>query len=1166
MIQFYLLYRMSAHEIQHGLSCRSAWSAAALLRLMLLAVLGVGLSLFSSVAVAQVDSPFDTSNPAADIPAEPSNDTAASSGSQIPQDIVYIPDADGRLRPVPMNVTLQEFLEWLERRDQADSPDQAEWTIRSLEASGTLKTSANGSTWAEMTCQLNVQTGQSPQWHSLPLMLGEGLLAGMTDSEQETASSQIMVARDVDSGQWLLWYRDRKAFTVTLDLLVPIRTTGEQSQLTLTTPLAARTELQLALNRTDLKVDLLSRGFLEKDIADEKTSIRVAGFQQAVDLRWTPDRPDNTTEPIMNVDSQIEVSRGTESTVVTARQKLTLDRGSVNQVRVKLPTGFQVDTVTADVPMRYAMEATDPSFITLTFTQPVQSAVQIDWKLSSPVRRFETQLLIDGFAITDARTQTGKIGVLRSNEWRIGQIPDRSENIYEMNVRDIPMMGDYVKAYRYYGQPYRLLLSTQRAESQYSHSSFYQLKADEDSLRLTLDFEVTPRNGVLDAVRMEWPDLNSGEWIPERIVRQSTGKQISWEIEGDDRLLVPLDPPVSQTETIRVEATRSLDNLDRLLSSGDSFPVALPQISLAESALKSRVINVANSLFLPWEMMIDSEQAELMANSAVPGEWLERPVYQRRQGQTLRSRWYRLGGQNETLPLRFRPVKQELAAQSIVELEQIDLAHRRLTYSQRVSLNVSHLPLDELVFEQPTDPFDSEREQLRFSDGEGNSLVPEEILDAEPIGGVEQSTATGRQYIFRPKAAILGNYTIVVHRDIPFEWSKDAETVSVSLPLVRVSGADTLSTQFANLAAYEVELPRDNWRLVEVLQGTALWRTTTGASELPLTARVLEPRLVDLSGPIEAQVQSWLSGNGGIVSEMKFEIARTPPAFVVEQGEDFEILSAYWLSAEQNQMVVAHVEEQGGRSTVVVKPVAVGQPGKLIVAVRHHSHSPLHSLSGHQLRLPDHSFADRLSLVNWTLNFPQGTYLLGKPSGFTACYEWTWQLLGFRRLDTQTFSSDSSAVVKQTVGPHPAYRFATVGWPETMRIRVIGRGLLMTLGTGLPIILAILFSGQSLVYRLRGGLLCVLAIGLWGIFFPEPFFLLLQPALLGLVFALIAMGLARRLRRHHDEPTLIIVGPNAEQGPTGSSLSIMSEHNVNADDITRVQPPQQQQAVSSSHS
>jgi len=1115
-------------------------------------------------AAAQVDSPFDTSNPASSsetattpTPTTPSPESSSNNGGQIPQDIVYIPDADGRLRPVPMNVTLQEFLDWLDRRDQADNPDQAEWTIRSLEAAGSLKTAANGATWAEMTCQLSIQTGQSPQWHSLPLMLGEGLLAGMTDSEQETASSQIMVARDVDSGQWLLWYRDRKAFTVSLDLLVPIRATGEQNQLTLTTPPAARTEMQLALDRTDVKVDLLSRGFLERENSEDQTLLRVAGFQQAVDLRWTPDRSDAAMDPIMNVDSQIEVSRGTESTVVNARQKISLDRGSVNLVRVKLPTGFQVDSVTADVPMRYALEATDPSFITLTFTQPVQSSVQIDWTLSSPIRRFETQLLIDGFAIADARTQTGKIGVVRSNEWRIGQIPARSENIYEMNVRDIPMTGDYVKAYRYYGQPYRLLLSTQRSESQYSHSSFYQLKADETSLKLTLDFEITPRNGMLDAVRLEWPDLNSGEWIPERIVRQSTGKQIAWEIEGDDRLLVPLEPEISETETIRVEATRSLQNFDRLLAEGSSFPVALPQISLAESALKSRVINVANSLFLPWEMVIDSDQAELMVSSNVPAEWLERSLYQRRQGQTLRSRWYRLGGQNELLPLKFRPVEQELAAQSMVELERIDLAHERLTYSQRISLNVSHLPLEVLVFEQTVEPIAIEQEQLRFSDGDGNPLVPDEIIE------IDGETA-GRQFVFRPRAAILGNYTVVVHRDIPLEWSDEDETVGVSLPLVRLAGADVLSTQFANLSAYQVELPRDNWRLVEVVQGTPLWRTTSRAAELPLSVRVLEPRLVDLSGPVEARVQTWLSGNGELVTEMRFDIARTPPAFVIERGEQFSLLSAYWQPAGQSQTVVAHVEERGKQSTIVVPAGVVGQPGEFVVALRHASHAPLHSLSSHKLQLPNHSFASRLSLINWTLNFPQGTYLFNKPEGFTACYEWTWQLLGFRRLDQQVQTAERSTTVQQKAGPHPAYRFAVVGWPESMRVRVIGRGLLMTLGTGLPIILAILFSGRSLVFRLRGGLLALLAFGVWGIVWPEPFLLLLQPALLGILFAALATWIARRLRRHHDEPTLIIVGPNAQQGPTGSSLSVLSEHNVDADDITRVQPPPQ--AMSSSQS
>src|SRR5690606_25204278 len=113
---------------------------------------------------------------------------------------------------------------------------------------------------------------------------------GLTDSEEETATSQVMISRDTDSGQWLLWYRNRKSFSVTLELLVPVRVVGDQRQLLLTLPVASRTELQLQIDQQNLMVDLQSRGFWEKEQNENGTLIRIAGFQQNVDLNWSQER------------------------------------------------------------------------------------------------------------------------------------------------------------------------------------------------------------------------------------------------------------------------------------------------------------------------------------------------------------------------------------------------------------------------------------------------------------------------------------------------------------------------------------------------------------------------------------------------------------------------------------------------------------------------------------------------------------------------------------------------------------------------------------------------------------------------------------------------------------------------------------------------------------
>ncbi|MCA8983571.1 MAG: hypothetical protein R3C12_13375 [Planctomycetaceae bacterium] len=1074
---------------------------------------------------------------------------------------MYIPDADGRLKPVPINVTLREYLEWLEQREKGVEGEQAAWTIRLLEARGEIKTAANGNSWEQIHCQMTIAVGESPRWNSVPLMLGEGLLAGMTDSEEGIASHPLMLTRDIDSGQWLLWYRNRSTFTIKLEMLVPLRAMGDQTQLLLTFPSALRTEFALAFARSDLQVELASRGFWEKQELDGGMLVRIAGFQQAIDLRWSPERADAEIPPLMHVDTQIELLRGSESSHLTARQKITVDRGNVNILKVRLPAGFQVDGVSAELPMRYAIDGSDPSAITLSFSQAIQSSVQIDWKLSSPIRRFESLIFLDGFSVEGARTQTGRIGILKSSEWRMGQIPARSENVYRMNVRDFPVMGEYSQAYRYYSQPYRLGLNTQRMEPEFSHASYHQLHVEADLLRLYVDFEITPSNSVLDTIRLDWPELNAGVWIPERIVRESTGEPIPWQIEGDDKLLLTV-PGLFEREVIRLEASRKLPRVPDVLVDQHDLQLSLPHISTSEARSRHRVLRLSSPLILPWEPRLHSEQIELLATRHVPNEWQERKLYQQRQGMEPRHQWYRLSPGGEPMRLSFESIERKMEAMRTVELEQIDARNRRLAYVQRFRFTISRLPLETLRLVQ-RQPLQEKRPELemRFTDSQGNELVPVvtriapepgKAAPSNPEAG--ESTEVEYQLEFTPRSPVLGEYQLNVYRSLATPPPDRAETVTVSLPLLEVPDVPDLPGKFRNRSAYQVDPGESGWQLSEVVQGIPLWLHDNTSNVLPLKVSIRQPRIPDNAGPVQGEIQSWLSGDGQLITEMAFRIARTPPAFVLRDMDGFELISAYWKAEGHAQPILLETYFESAETTLLFPAAAIGVTGKLVVTVKQRSGGSLLSLWHQELKLPEHTLSSDLTLLHWNLNLPRGMYLFNTPQHQIPCYRWGWQGLGFRRIPLETAQTNG----RTYSGAHPSYCFSSVGWPRQMEVQLIGRGLMMTLGTGLPILIVVLLAGRSRELQLRGGLLLLLGVGTLAVMYPEPFLVLVQPALLGLLFITIATWLSWKVRQHREEPTLIIVGPGGHaESPGGQGVSF-SDHGVGADDITRIQAPPRQ--------
>ncbi len=1101
--------------------------------------------------------------------------------TRLKRDIIYMPDSEGKIRPVPLDVTMEKYLEWLDREDTLTKKGLPSNAIENLVCKGNIQYSANGDPWAFLSCQLEIGVQRSPQWQFILLDMKEATLGGITEKNSSAKTEEFLLTREGKNNQWVLWYRNRNQINVVLSLLVPVQVTGAQKQLTLSLPAASRTEMQFQIDHKDVKLDLKSKGFDAVEQNDQGTLLTIKGFNQLVDFVWSPETRQSDMPPAYQVDSQIYVSRSNDSTSIQATQTITMQRGSVDSLKVRIPSPFnivsvKIPTVKTDQKFQYSI-GTDRSLITLIFQEPIEKSVQIDWELTAPVRKFESELLLDGFDVLGAKTQTGKIGVLESNDWRIGQIPSKTKNIYQMNVRQIAREGEYSQAYQFYGQPWQLALATQRTQARYTLETFYDLHAQSDSLQLTVDFEITPRNGTIELVQLQWPEFTSDQWTIEEIVQSSTGQSIIWSIDGRLEL-----PDWNKKDTIRLVASRKLqDKPAEMIRKKTKLPFSLPRISTTDSRAGQQVLRIT-SVAGPYELILDGKGFEKLTAEAISPSLQTRKIYAQAEGDVTRQSWYHISNVNQKISFAFSEIIRKVSCESEIQIQGINLTLKKVSYRQVFNYMIAELPSNQFILRR-VDFDHAATDSIRVLDENGNPLETEICTDRSLLSSrlmVEGSTVTDVEkslqlqpgdaavspedfLIVKLPQPVLGMFKLTILGEFPLKALPQARIFEATAPVYLPFQVEDFQLKLSNRSPYKIEPLRRHWELQlseEMTSATQMiptWKGNAASQQIDLQIDMNQSRLNEQVGVVEGRVDTWISWQGKVISELVFDLARTPPVFSLKNVKESETISVdcHWIPSQGSRTYPLKIEPIAGDLSFLLPDQAVGQSGKLIVKVVQNKNE-LNLFGKIDLIVPDHSLARQIAWIQWRVHLPDGAYLFSPPGNFSPDYSWRWKNWGFRRLNNSSEIASSGELTTSIVNrSRNSYSFTSIGWPGKVELRCIGRGLLMALGTGIPLLIAVFFTGRSRDDKLRGSLLIFAITGGMVVLFPEQMALLAQPALIGVFFTVLATWVAGKLRSHHEEPTLIIIGASHTQGDEQIAEPNISFHGVAGDEITRVQPP-----------
>ncbi|MDB5337811.1 MAG: hypothetical protein JWN70_3430, partial [Planctomycetaceae bacterium] len=379
-------------------------------------------------------------------------------------DVIPLKNANGEVVPLLRTPLLEEVLAELAARRQRLTPEPTQWSVAGISLVGT----ADGD-HAVLQSTLQIQLLVDAKWIKVPLRLTEATLQDQSYTGPGEATSG-----GIDPDQGYLWYLKGKGLHVLkLNLIVPIRKElpARRLQLTLPPTVVSELKLRVPVPRLTAKGDEQSRArLILTPTADGATTIEMLGLGPRLDVTWQPQPDLGTVETVLEARTAITATVDGRAVLMEANQRLGALQGSFNQVQVRLPRGGELLKVEGELYKEHAVDAKDPSLVTVTLKEAVSSAVPVDlkWTVRVELPAKSERVLLEGFEVAKAKIQTGHLALRLVGDYRLERIDGQNQFVQRDNLSTLekalppfPSREDVSSAYSILRQPFQLAFNLQ---------------------------------------------------------------------------------------------------------------------------------------------------------------------------------------------------------------------------------------------------------------------------------------------------------------------------------------------------------------------------------------------------------------------------------------------------------------------------------------------------------------------------------------------------------------------------------------------------------------------------------------------------------------------------------------------------------------------------------
>ena|GEM_PF-641483 len=1089
-------------------------------------------------------------SPAAKPASPPGAEPAAPPSKEIRElkpSLYYLKDKQGNLQPVP-GFTLEEFRELYELKHLLEEKAQPPgYSVQSLDIQGEVRGAR-----AELSIEVRVSVRETPV--RIPLRL-EGLVirkfegvpeppgSEPTGLQSQTAvpetkpdSSEAKSASSASSPpsqqsaeespepkpkgppqegsaetsgaksreaktEYLLQWEEGEGYGVWI-LGAPewrhrlrfqgaaaIQQVGQQSRLRFRCVRAPVSQMKLRLPGQGLKVEASDPAALVEmvSVSESASQLKLEGFGGNVELVWYPE----SNLPVASV-SALDVTgeavaRLEGEKIVTQTNLFIKVLGQpCHEVDIRLPDGVKLHPI-SQPGCTYTQETSDR--IKLHFLEKAsEHRVRLEWEQRPGNRAGENWLELGGLEVLGAVKHRGYIAVWGPGRghllWRA------SASVRQTEQLPPSLLGEGLLAgFEYTSQPYSLQVRLVSQQVRVSVEPEYRLWVSAREVKLEGFLKYTIRGGKVQGLRVEMPGWELEELSPEEVVGEGV-------LQADNHVVeIPLKQPTGGHLDMRLAARRAI------LAGTKQLVLPLPQGWQVLWPPGGTV-----SLLPASVVVIPEDNVELRPDEKQMSGWVRQGApnlsgLPKRQQPILAYRAESGAGVFAAgLRVHERQVRVAGAAQILVDEEGVQV-------EQKLSYTIAYEMLGALTVWAPPAVAPESLEVL--VDAQPASAAPISALAKRPedVGPVQLAIP-----LPQPR---IGSCDLSVRYRLKSEKLPVNQTQLRSVPLVVPAEGEWLGWRVtvAIQEGLQVNIRSDRWKELESLAEPPgplrrlLVGCTEPASELPLG---VYRESADLGRPLRisrAFVQTWWTRSGREDRAIyRLSGSRREFAIRLPEGANAEEV-AVWVNGQPAPIQV----ESGGRLVVALPPATE----EWVVELAYHFEEFRPPRGLLQVGFPQPEPLVWMERCYWMGHLPRDEHLLLNPRGFVPEYQWRWNGWSWGRVPRWTPADLEVWAGARPAGLNPeglnTYLFSTIGRLETASIYTVGRSVLVLTASlaalGLGLLVIYVRALRHPVWILGAGI----GLGASALLWPEQTVLGIQAAVLGVILAVVAAMLQRRI-------------------------------------------------------
>lgn len=1051
---------------------------------------------------------------------------------------------------------VEEILKELEARRQRPAQEPLSWSVAGIGIEGTTDGDQ-----ANLQVTLQIQLLADGKWTRVPLKLTE---ATLRDQSYMGPGEATPAGIDPDQG-FLWWLKGKGLHTLKFNLIVQLRKElpGRRLQLTLPPTLVSKLSLRVPIPRLTAKGDEQGRVWMAlTPTADGATVIDMIGLGPRLDLTWQPQPDLGAVEAVLEARTAITATIDGRTLLLEANQRVGALQGTFKQVQVRLPRGGELLKVDGEFFKERLVDPKDPTQVLVMLKDDTPAGVPIDlkWTVRVEIPSQAERILIDGFEVSKARIQTGHLAIRLVGDYRLERIDGQNQFVQRDNLSTLekavppfPNREDVSSAYSILRQPFQLAFNLQPEKAHVTVTPRLFLSLSAERMELFGEYDIQVYRWGIEELAIAWPGWKEEGWkldpvgpanqveetklddandIRVKLIERKVGPATR---EGDRKspgepkqftLLVHatrMRPPEQASQEFTLPGVQGANPADFVLVLADNLDADLRP--LGDTATRLQTVSEANFVQLPKDLI------------------------------DLRHRDFRVDTSRARFSVSTTVQNQKIASQTEVD---VSFDGSELQMRQRISYDVTYKRLSQALLFVPEQLLG--RATFAVSvDGKETKLTP---IPTDVFDGPRQQQ---RLSLVTPR---IGKFDLIVNASLPVTWPMGGTTALIDVPLVLSADAPPFTT-----TRIRVQKPKrhqlmltgtaEGWTPQSPQNGSAVWLATAKQSVISLqceksdgTGRqgiAVPRRLVQAvyaaSGEVYCQAQYYLAGQSSVL-RVTFPQGATHP--IIKWGG--------------NRLDAANYTETPGAPgeyQITLPEMEDGESEHLLtIAYQLPKQSRMDAGDSRRLAAPEIKSDGTPTQTFWEIYLPRNQHLWTLPAGFTP--EFDWQRMGgwFSRVSRHTPETLEEWVSGATrAGTAPTlqnsgnrYLFSSLEGASQMSFHTLSSPLIVLVGASLALVLGFVLvnvpTTRHVLTLLWLGFLTTLA-ALW---YSEPVLVLLQPAGLGLVLALLASIAQRWFRKSRIQPVLTLGTPSDVLAATSSQ-----EHDIPqafiTDDPTQSHPP-----------